>query len=185
MKKVLGILGAGALALGAFAQGANADLADTYVFDVSGIFSNDGFGAAINEVFLINLGENAHIVGLDWDVTLFADSPSWRSEMIVTLSDSTGLGGINLAPAAGVNSPGTGTYSGSADLVDLGLDFVLGADGLLRLEFWESFVDYAGDWDGIWESGTLTIHYKPIPAPGALALLGVAGLAGIGRRRRA
>ena len=58
--------------------------------------------------------------------------------------------------------------------------FFVGGDGLLRIEFWEDFVDFKGA-DGFYGS-TLTIHY--IPAPASLALLGLGGLVGIRRRRR-
>jgi uncharacterized protein (TIGR03382 family) len=48
------------------------------------------------------------------------------------------------------------------------------------MEFFEAFNDFTNDWDGIW-NGTLTIQW--IPTPGALAILGLGGIAA-GRRRR-
>jgi hypothetical protein len=158
--------------------------------DVSGIFSNDGLGAPINEVRTFNIGANAQVTGIGWDVVLFADAPSWLSEMAAGFGPSGEIPFLNLRPGAGDNFPGTQSYSsgGIVDLVDLGLSFFVSADGILRLEFFETFVDYPGDWDGIWESGTITVQYQgqevSVPEPGTLALLGL-GLIGFGLRRRA
>jgi hypothetical protein len=56
------------------------------------------------------------------------------------------------------------------------------------MEFFESFDDFANDFDGIWRSGALTIrvegeHVVPEPSVYALLLLGLAGVAGSARRR--
>ncbi len=148
---------------------------------LNNVFSFDGVGDADNTVINQLIASNAQIVGIGWDVTLFADSPSWLSEMVVGFGPSTGTL-LNLTPGVGDDFPGTQAYSsgGIVDLVGLGLNFNLGANGILRLEFFESFNDFANDWDGIW-NGTLTIQW--IPTPGALAILGLGGIAA-GRRRR-
>jgi hypothetical protein len=160
-------------------------------FDVSDIFSNDGFGAPINEVFFLSIGAFSQVVGVGWNVTLFADAPSWLDEMVVTFTDSDIGAGVDLRPGIGDEFPGIQTYSsgGVVDLTLLGLDFSVGADGLLRLEFWETFVDYPNDWDGIWQSGTLTFRVLsadaviPEPATWALMIAGF-GLVGFAVRRR-
>jgi len=160
-------------------------------FDVAGIFSNDGFGAPINEVYTIDIGAFSEVIGIGWDVTLFADSPSYLSEMIVTFSPTDLSTGIDLSVAPDDTFPGLESYSsgGIINVVDLGLNFSVGADGLLRLEFWEDFVDFPGDWDGIWESGTLSIQYAapeaviPEPATWGLMIAGF-GLVGFAARRR-
>ena len=162
--------------------------ATLYNFDVTGIFSNDGLGAAINERRTLNVGSNARITGLGWNVTLFADSPSWLSEMAVTFGSSSNTDIVRLRPGIGVNSPGTETFSsgGLVDLIGLGLDFSVDADGLLRMEFFETFVDWPGDWDGIWQSGLLTIEAttaSSVPEPATLGLLAL-GLAAVAARRR-
>jgi hypothetical protein len=161
-------------------------------FDVTGIFSNEPLGDPLNEVFNVLLAPNASIIGIGWDVRLFADSPSWLSEMVVTFGSSSNYF-VNLTPGFGDNFPGIRFYSsgGIVDLVGLGLDFDVNADGILRLEFWESFNDYFGDWDGIWQSGTLSIQWSVpggpvIPEPGTWAMM-IAGFGLVGfmaRRRR-
>jgi len=164
-------------------------------FDVSDILSFDGVGDADNEVYFLDLGAGAHITGIGWDVDLFADSPSWLSELAVQFSPTDLTNWVSLTPGIGDDFSGSGSYSsgGVVDLIGLGYDFYLGDDGLLRLEFFEQFDDYADDWDGIWESGFLTIDYDggtvppppgvPEPASWAMMIGGFA-LAGATLRRR-
>lgn len=47
----------------------------TFTFDVTGIFSVDEFGDADNETFTIGIGPFSQVVGIGWNVTLFADPP--------------------------------------------------------------------------------------------------------------
>jgi hypothetical protein len=163
-------------------------------FDVAGIFSIDPFGDPDNEVYMISLAPNAHVIGIGWNVELFADSPSFLSEMVVAYGTTSTSALVFLTPGIGDDFPGTEFYSsgGVEDLVWLGLDFFVDADGILRLEFFEDFDDYPDDWDGIWESGALSIEWSVpggpvIPEPGTWAMMiagfGLVGLAA--RRRRA
>ncbi|MCC5822245.1 MAG: hypothetical protein LAT64_09450 [Phycisphaerales bacterium] len=154
----------------------------TLNIDLVNVESRDGFNAAVNEVFNFNLGAGAHITGLGWDVTIATVGASWLSEARVEFTDTGITTGVGITPGVGENSPGTMSFNsgGILDLVGLDLDFFLGADGNLRVEFWETFVDNPGSADAIW-NGTLTVQY--IPTPGALAVLGLGGLVA-GRRRR-
>ncbi|MFN3288201.1 MAG: hypothetical protein ACK40H_07105, partial [Sphingomonadaceae bacterium] len=148
-------------------------------FDVTGIFSVDGLGDPLNERFTLALGSGAHITGIGWDVTLFADSPSFLSEMVVAFGTTSNPYFVFLTPGVTDSFPGIESYSsgGIVDLIGLGLDFFLDADGLLQLEFFETFDDFFDDWDGIWEAGTIDIEYStgddpdPVPTPGAFGLL--------------
>ena len=90
-----------------------------------------------------------------------------------------------LTPGVGDYFAGTSTYTsgGVVDLVGLALDFNVGGDGNLRMEYFEGYDDYANAIDGYWLNGTLTIAYEAVPAPGAMALFGAAGFVAARRRR--
>jgi len=178
----------GSGSMGGFTSGSFSE----YQFDVTGIYSMDLVGDADNEVYTVNLGSGAHITGIGWDVDLYADSPSWLSEIAVQFSSTDTLNWVSLNPAVGDAFSGSGSYSsgGVVDLVGLGYDFYLESDGLLRLEFFEGFDDYADDWDGLWESGFLTIQYdggstQPgVPEPASwMMMIGGLGLVGAAMRR--
>lgn len=194
--------GAVLLASGAYAaqlipnaQTMPAGMASSYSsvsFDVTDIDSNDVIGDPDNEIRWLNLGAGAHITGIGWDVTLFADAPSWLSEIGVQFSASDQIDWVSLNPGVGDAVSGFGSYSsgGIIDLVGLGYDFYLGSDGLLRLEFFESFDDFPDDWDGYWASGALTFAYEvDTPQPGVpepsswMMMIGGLGLVGAAMRR--
>lgn len=153
--------------------------------DVTGTPSMDEYGSALNTVMSANLGANSHVIGIGWDVNLTALGASWLSELTVSFEDSAQSTGVFLRPGAGNDFPGTASFSsgGVVDLIGLGLDFNVGADGVLRMEFFEGYNDYVAAVDGWWNSGTLTVQYDTIPAPGAMALAAGAGLLAARRRR--
>jgi MYXO-CTERM domain-containing protein len=105
---------------------------------------------------------------------------SWSSDMLIGVSASgamASVGGYNLnfggSSWGGLNgSAGTGTYSGSAS----GSMAMNGAGAFYWANGWSSSA-------GTTSSGTFTLYgINAVPAPGALALLGLAGIAS--RRRR-
>lgn len=160
-----------------------------FALDVAGIFSFDGSGDPDNVIRSLQIGANARVIGIGWDTLQFADAPSYLSEMVVGFGSSTTMF-ANLITAIGDDSSGTQSYNsgGVIDLVPLGLDFSVGADGTLRVEFYESLDDFANDWDGRWERGSLTIRVEgvrsvPEPPVYALVFLGLAVAAGTARRR--
>lgn len=161
---------------------AAASAQESLVVDVSGIESFNSLGSPENTVLTFELLPNATVVGLAWDVVIQTNGGSWLNEMTIAFG-STAENFVFLAPSSTGNPGGNlpEANSGSADLVDAGLAFDVAEDGILRMEFFESFYDTGVVPNGVWLSGTVTVDY--VPAPGALALLGVAGLAGSRRRR--
>lgn len=162
----------------------------TVDIDISNIFSFDPYGDALNTRITTALPANARVTGIGWNTTQLADSPSWLSEMAMSFESST-VFYVQLRPGVGDDFSGTESYTsgGIVDLVGLGLDFDLEADGLLGMEFFETFDDFANDWDGRYLAGsTITVRYEfesgaPAPEPMSLALAGVALLGLVATRR--
>lgn len=172
------------LALIAFAGIASVASADVLVVDISGWQSDSGYGGLGNTFTNIALPAGSTIDNISYDIDFTTQGGSWRSELTLSVNDSIDfIGGFwDASPSA--DSSG-GNFVGSGNFADapggaFGGPFVL-TTGDLYIEIYESFND-AGV-DAIVNSGTITITYTPIPAPGALALLGLAGVAA--RRRRA
>ena len=163
--------------------------AATLIINVTGAQSVGALGTAGNTFANYNLGANAHITSVSYSVTINATSPSYLSEAGFSFLTSDGLDGVQLTPGFEDDNPGIGTYSGSGDLVGLGLDFFLGADGILRTEFFETFNDSGISPDAVWTGGTISITYTagatavPEPATWAMMMLGF-GAIGAGLRRR-
>lgn len=156
------------------------------VVNVAGIDSIGAEGAAGNVVLTYNIGANSAVTGIGWDVNVSAFSPSWLSELVVGFGSST-AGAVNLSVGAGDDMAGTASYSsgGIVDLIGLGLNFNVNADGVLRLEFFEGFNDGAVSPDGRWNSGLLTIQVAAIPEPASYGLMAIGLLAvGAAARRR-
>jgi hypothetical protein len=157
--------------------------------DVAGVESYGEIGDPGNTVLTFNVGANATITSIAYSFNLTAISPSWLSEIGLAFTDSDGIEGVVFNPGVGDTFEGTDTYTGSADLIDFGLAFNVGSDGILRLEFYEDYDDFNGV-DGTWNFGSITFGIEPevvaVPEPSTALLLG-AGimLIGYGRRRSA
>jgi hypothetical protein len=149
-----------------------AQASPTYVtVDVSGIADMDERGADSNIIKELFIRAGASIESLKWDVNLTSHDPSYLSEMQLTFSDSLG-NGVTFTPGGGDDFEGTGSYAGFQDLREIGQNFQLGSDGLLRLEFHDAYKDLAFDEpDGTWNFGTLTFGVSTVPEPQTLALL--------------
>jgi len=164
-------------------------MGESITLDLAGVNSNDNFGSPNNVAELVNLGD-VTITGIGWDnVVGNGDDTgvSWGNEMTMAVVDSGDLNGVFISffpndggdTAGGVWGPASS--GGIIDLASQGLAFNTGSGSLL-IEFFESYNDVDGATDAHYESGTVTIEYA-VPAPGALALLGLAGIAGRRRRR--
>jgi len=108
---------------------------------------------------------------------------SWSSDMLIGVSGGSAVvsvGGYNVSFGSGSSwgglngSAGTGTYSGSAS----GTMAMGGPAGFQWINGWSGS-------GGTTSSGTFVLHgiNTAIPAPAAIALLGLAGIAGTRRRR--
>jgi hypothetical protein len=160
--------------------------------DIAGVESHGFLGDPDNTVLLFDVGANSHITGVSYSVNLTAFDPSWLSEIGLAFTN-TNFEGVIFNPGFEDLDSGTGSYADSVDLVSIGLDFFVGADGLLVLEFYEDWDDFLGV-DGTWNFGTITFDIvtaeqppAEVPEPATALLLG-GGLALIGytgRRRRA
>ncbi|MDF1809758.1 MAG: hypothetical protein P1U42_08690 [Phycisphaerales bacterium] len=151
--------------------------------DISGSESWDIQGSAINDILPIFLGSGLQITGLSWDVNLTTYGASWGSEANFLINDQ-----VTFNPGIGDDfSVSNAHYSsgGIINFADLGIpDIVIGGDGILRLEFYESFDDVQGQADAIWLPGsTITFYTQGWPTPGTASALAFTGLI-VSRRKR-
>jgi MYXO-CTERM domain-containing protein len=153
---------------------------------------------------MVNLGDNAlaggafnsYTASLSGTLTsvsinfnyVSGGSGSWASDMILLVIDPSGAGqfwgGFNVNPGAGFTNGGLWGFDGPGSANDGNYSDTKSVSGLSGSGTWE-FRVYNG-----WSTGPVNNYNNfmvdavgLVPAPGAVALLGLAGLAG--RRRRA
>lgn len=119
------------------------------------------------------------------------NSASWASDMIIQIIDPNGVnkywGGTNVVPAGstfvafwsfdGSGSTASGPYSDTSNLTS-----GLSGSGTWTFKIWNGWTG-ATNPCGYNDVSLNLIGVSAVPAPGAVALLGLAGL--VGRRRRA
>ncbi|MCA9302946.1 MAG: hypothetical protein KC996_02370 [Phycisphaerales bacterium] len=148
--------------------------------ELQGLESWDGSGDLSNIVIEQFLGIGTEIVGARWeDVQLSTTGNSFLNEASIGLNNQ-----VALRVAAADNFSGTGTYTspGVFDFIANEISYTLD-DGMLSLEFFETQDDASDTIDARYGGGKLYIYYIPVPAPGSVALLGLAGVA-VTRRGR-
>ena len=189
-KKKISILAASLLLAGT----AGATVVD---IDVTGA---EGWGLAgdpSNTILNVDIGSAIGCPGceitidaLGWDVGITANGLSWYSEATVLLENSDQTAGVELTPGVADGFAGGGVenaYSsgGLLDLIGLDLDFMLLSDGILRLEFTDTFEDNEMP-DSVW-SGTSSVNASTgmaVSEPGILMLFGLGLIGAVVARKR-
>lgn len=123
--------------------------------DVTGAHGNGAVGDAGNTVIQLNIGAGNEVSGVAADIIVEGVDPSWLSEAQV-LFGSTSTGQIQLTPSTQGN-PGVEEYStgGIINLADIPLpNITVDPDGILKVEFRESFNDPEVNPDSNWSNLT-------------------------------
>jgi len=179
--------------LGSVPSGVSPSVVGNFVdVNVAGIQSFGLQGVPGNAIVNVNVGANNQVIGIGWNVNVTAFAPSYLSELGVGFTNTAQTAGVNLLVGVGDDFPGANvpyTSGGVLDLVGLGLNFNVGANGVLRLEFFEDFDDVSVNPDGRWNSGNLTLQLTnavPVPEPSTYGLmaLGLLGVAAAAARRK-
>jgi hypothetical protein len=191
---------AAAIAVSAVSGAAHAeDLTKT--ISLHDIASNTYLGYAGNTIVEVNLGADAHLNTMAWDVNLTAYQGSMLNVAFMAFGDSQSYNQLFFLPSLvadpmGGYHPGTEHYTGSVDLraVDepgwgiVDLSFSVNHDGILRLEFATNMDELPGA-DGMWNSANLTFGYSvsavPEPETYGMMLFGLGAIGAIARRRKA
>ncbi|MHC5004907.1 MAG: hypothetical protein ACYTJ0_17495 [Planctomycetota bacterium] len=127
-----------------------------------------------NVVLEIDLGqgENVTFTGIGWDMTLETIGASWASEASVAIGDTAGNVAVYLSPAAEIEEPlfDAATFiSGDVfKLADVGIEDMVLPDGILRLQFFESYDDIPDEADAQWLNGStisIEVIVPPDPCP--------------------
>ncbi len=158
----------------AIASSALADI--TVVVDEVSLLGEEGVSVDLGDV-------SGTLTGISYTYAWANDTgdSSWSSDMLIGVSAGSAVvsvGGYNVTLSGSywgglAGSAGTGTYSGSASG-----SMAMGGNGTFQ---WINGWTASG---GTTSSGTFTLHgINAVPAPAAIALLGLAGIAGTRRRR--
>lgn len=141
---------------------------------VTGRASRDLLGDPDNVTMSVDLnvplglesGEELLLTGVGWNVTLTTVGASWLSEIHLKIANSDDVVlGYDVSPGSGDERSGSEHYSsgGPNNLSAFGVNNLILPDGVVRLEFYETYDDFENDNDAIWEEGTLVFEVIPQP----------------------
>ncbi len=123
---------------------------------INNIDSLDGLDDPDNVVLDFFIGAGNELTGLSWDINIATAGVSWLSDATIQFSSSDGSAdpnAFNLAPGFGQNMPGAMDFSSNGIVPFASIpmnNVVVNADGILRLQFFESFDDVSDVPDAIW-----------------------------------
>jgi hypothetical protein len=179
---------AAVLGLGGLVSAGSTGSYEEVIFDLTGVAYLGGPPVIMAE---LEIGP-AQVAELRWDNVVLetfdnTGIPNWASEAFFgfqAVTEAAEAEIVMVQPFPDANAGGTfGPISGSLS-VELDNLFSF-PEGHVFLVTASSWVDGSGLPAGQYLGGSLTIVYLPIPAPGVIALLGLAGLwPGPGGRRR-
>jgi hypothetical protein len=171
-----------ALALAALAGTAHADFV---TIDLAGWQTAGGYLNAGNTSATISIPVGSQITGVSYeDLEFTTQNGSFLNEFVISVNDGTAGAFwdslVSTTNAGGTFGPASAAFVDGGPLA-AGGPFTTTTD--LFVTVYETFNDAGNAVDAVVASGVLTITYTAIPTPGAMALLGLGGLAAARRRR--
>lgn len=152
----------------------------TYIFDISGLESEDPFSVAF-PTLTHDFGIAGVVTRVSWDVNFESFAPSWNNEAQIAIDTDNDIGvDADIDPGffGALDIPGPFSYRGT-----MAAD-TLSENGLVHLTLYEFFNDPSTTPDALYgDNSRVTIEYEPVPEPGVLGSLLITGVAVAVRRR--
>lgn len=153
-------------------------------FDSFGDFDNFASVIDVNQEFGLASGQVVRVTSVGWDLTIETNGPSILADAVFHFDDADAgfppsASAFNVVPGDGDLFSGSMAYSSAHQA--LGSELVL-SGGNLYLELFDAFDDLPDEADAT-VTGFVSLGVTLVPAPGAVALLGLGGLVATRRRR--
>ena len=129
-------------------------------WDLQGDGNNQILLVDVNAVLGGAIGGAATMTGIGWDVSVSTAGGSWLSEATYYFDDNIApdFAGLYVTPGVGNDFAGEGVFSsaGIDELSDIGVPDIVLPDGVVRIELFDNFDDFANAIDAF-SSGELII----------------------------